>query len=307
MQESVTFFYVCPLVIITPPPPKEKKIPCSCIVHLGRGLDCNHAHFLHRKNIFLQKQFWNPRYVWFHKFQLTGLILRSNTFISYNRAKDISTTHITAQHRFILSHKVRELELLIITTSNSQRRLLTVVLLFSHVPQSYTSQRSRSFWGAGVTRVRWSPPTLSVACKWAHTFVIVAMAPDAGSNCAPCSLSQDTFAASSTLPSCAIKSSAAILLALRTHAPLELSSVKRMLLGVMTEEQLPELVSSGKVVAEVIDSALLKNQAAPVKWPPTTHQTVGPFPSKTGVVHCPFLYTTHVSAIERPLISTDPA
>jgi hypothetical protein len=125
-----------------------KKTPCSCIGHLGTGLDCNHAHFLHRNKRFLQNQFWNPRYVWFHKFQVTGMILRSNTFISYNREKDISSTHITAQHRYIVSHKVRELELLIITTSNSPR-LLTLLLLFSHVLQSYTSRRSRSFWGAG--------------------------------------------------------------------------------------------------------------------------------------------------------------
>jgi hypothetical protein len=50
----------------------------------------------------------------------------------------------------------------------------------------------------------------------------------------------------------------------------------------MTEEQLPELVSSREVVVEVIDSAaLLKNQEAPVIAPPTKHQTVGPFPVKT--------------------------
>jgi hypothetical protein len=53
----------------------------------------------------------------------------SNTLISCNRAKVISSTHITAKHGYILTHKVRELELLIITTSNSQRRL-HVVLLF---------------------------------------------------------------------------------------------------------------------------------------------------------------------------------
>jgi hypothetical protein len=136
-----------PLGDKTPPSPKEKKTPSNCVVYLGRGLDCNHTHSFHRKKWFLQNQFWNPRYVWFHKFQLTGIILRSNTLISYNRAKVVSNTHITAQHRYILSHKVRELELLIITTSNSQR-LLTVVLLFSHVLQSYASRRSSS-WGAG--------------------------------------------------------------------------------------------------------------------------------------------------------------
>jgi hypothetical protein len=44
---------------------------------------------------------------------------------------------------------------------------------------------------------------------------------------------------------------------------------------------LPALVSSREVVVEVIDSALLKNQEAPVIAPPTKHQTVGPFPVKT--------------------------
>jgi hypothetical protein len=49
----------------------------------------------------------------------------------------------------------------------------------------------------------------------------------------------------------------------------------------MTEEHLAELVSSREVVVEVIDSALLENQEAPVKAPPTKHQTVGPCPVET--------------------------
>ncbi len=88
------------------------------------------------------------------------------------------------------------------------------------------------------------------------SWIIVAMAPDPASMCAPCSFSQDTFAASPTLRSCiTIKSSAAMLLALRTHAPLELFSVKRMLRGGMMQEQLRELVSFREVVIEVINSA----------------------------------------------------
>jgi hypothetical protein len=46
-----------------------------------------------------------------------------------------------------------------------------------------------------------------------------------------------------------------MLLALRTHAPLELFSVKRMLRGGMMQEQLRELVSFREVVIEVINSA----------------------------------------------------
>jgi hypothetical protein len=57
----------------------------------------------------------------------------------------------------------------------------------------------------------------------------------------------------------------------------------------MTEEHLLELVSSREFVVEVIDSAPLTYQEAPVKAPPTMHQTVGPRPAKTGVVHPPFL------------------
>ncbi len=88
------------------------------------------------------------------------------------------------------------------------------------------------------------------------SWIIVATAPDPASKCAPCSLNQDTFAASPTLRSCiTIKSSAAMLLALRTHAPSELFSVKRMLWGGMMEEQLRELVSFREVVIEVTNSA----------------------------------------------------
>jgi hypothetical protein len=79
-----------------------------------------------------------------------------------------------------------------------------------------------------------------------------------------------------------------------------------MLWGGMTEEQLLDLVSSREVVVEVIDSAPLTYQEAPVKAPPMMHQYVGPCPLKTSVVHPPFLYTKPVSALERPLISTDP-
>jgi hypothetical protein len=46
-----------------------------------------------------------------------------------------------------------------------------------------------------------------------------------------------------------------MLLALRTHAPLELFSVKRMLWEGMMEEQLRELVSYREAVIEVINSA----------------------------------------------------
>jgi hypothetical protein len=80
-----------------------------------------------------------------------------------------------------------------------------------------------------------------------------------------------------------------------------------MLLGGMTEEQLLDLVSSREVVVEVIDSAPLTYQETPVKAPPSMHQTVGPRPMKTSVVHPPFLYTITVSILERPLISMDPA
>ncbi len=46
-----------------------------------------------------------------------------------------------------------------------------------------------------------------------------------------------------------------MLLALRTYAPLELFSVKRMLRGGMMQEQLRELISFREVVIEVINSA----------------------------------------------------
>jgi hypothetical protein len=49
----------------------------------------------------------------------------------------------------------------------------------------------------------------------------------------------------------------------------------------MTEEQLLDLASSREVVVEEIDSAPLTYQPAPVKAPPTMHQTVGPCPLKT--------------------------
>jgi hypothetical protein len=69
-----------------------------------------------------------------------------------------------------------------------------------------------------------------------------------------------------------------------------------------------EFVHAGSLVG-VASCNLLRvhpNQAAPVKAPPVKHQTVGPFPLNTAVVHPPSRYALPVAQLARSRMRTEP-